>query len=120
MFMDYRTCQRIFLYLDKIRTAKKTLDQLTLRTDSPIIERMAKQRLSILERYEAELTAYMIGQENDLPYVPGSRCRAVVFWFATKRITESADVEDIIHKLHMGDRMMQNECLIFYPGRMFP
>jgi hypothetical protein len=81
---------------------------------------MARQRLSILERYEAELTAFMLDRENGQPYVPGSRCRAVVFWFATKRITESADVEDIIHKLHMGDRMMQNECLYILSGENVP
>lgn len=100
--------------------AKKTLDELTERASNPTIKKMAKQRLRLLEKFEAELVAFLIDCENDLPFNPSERCRAFVFWFASQKVSEGGDVDHIKRKLEMGDGMMRSECIHILADETIP
>jgi|GEM_PF-2932876 len=120
MPMDYKTCRRTFIYLNKVKMAKKTLESLFLITPSPLIERMAKQRLDLLGQFQLQLVSYLMDCSHQLPFNPSERCRGVVFWFAAQKITETVDEEVVIYKMEMADNMMRSECLHLLSDNSIP
>ncbi len=111
MSMDYKTCGRTIIYLNEVKLAKTTLSELISRTSSPRVEKMAEQRLQLLKQFEAELLSFLIDRENDLPFNLSERCRAIVFWFASQKVSEGGDIDHIKKKLELGDSIMRSECI---------
>lgn len=111
MPLNYKTCRKIFIYLNKVKMAKRTLEELFLRTPLTPIEQMTRQRLDLLKRFQLDLISFLADCRDQLPFNPTDRCRATVYWFASQKIMETSDLEALEFKMEIGDSMMRSECI---------
>ncbi len=81
MELHYKTYQKIKIYLDKIQCAVQNLNQLKERTIFPENDAMIEERLTELRLIQAQLVDFFLKVQISVPYVPPSRCKAIISWY---------------------------------------
>tara|TARA_R110002050_G_scaffold286121_1_gene436237 strand:+ start:23079 stop:23486 length:408 start_codon:yes stop_codon:yes gene_type:complete len=113
MNIDYRTYQQVCIYLNKIKKAKNTLRKLAHDFSFNEIDEDVQLRISIFEKIEANVLAIFINHEEQLPYIPLSRCSAITYWYDQKSIDNIKSKDSILQILYKGDeKFIQDSNLI--------
>ncbi len=118
--LHYTTARKLLIFLDKIKMAKKTLNDLILPENYFAVHAWVKDRLRLLEALEADLLYFLTEEEQDLPFNPSERCRAVLSWFASQNIPHNVYREQVVHKLAEGEEAMRTECHYILADTLMP
>jgi hypothetical protein len=90
--------------MNKLKIAKTTLSNLLMscNTDLEYLEIMKrKEHLGLME---AQVLGYLMENSNRLPWIPSSRCIAVVNWYSEDKLRNSCKRGRCIQELLAGDR----------------
>ncbi len=109
MELHYKSYQKIRIYLDKIKRALDNLSTIKDRTvllgwDAPVT-----YRLEILRLIQAELISFLLSIRNLIPYVPPSRCKALVFWYGSKDLQCPMGISDFYKNIFEADKEVVDE-----------
>jgi hypothetical protein len=95
--------------MNKLKVAKTTLSNLLMicNTDLEYLEiTKRKERLGFME---AQVLGYLMENSNRLPWIPSSRCIAVVNWYPEDRLRNSCKQGRCIQELVVGDRELMRD-----------
>ncbi|MFS4418255.1 hypothetical protein [Maribacter sp. 2307ULW6-5] len=120
MPLDYKTCRKIYIYLNKVKVAKQTLEEFVLRTHEAKTLQMAQERLQILNRFQAQMLTFLMDCGDELPYYPSERCKAVVFWFTSQKLLDASQRDAIAQKMQLADAMMRSEAIFILANASLP
>lgn len=120
MNINYRTYQQVCIYLNKIKKAKITLQKLAHNFSFRELDEIIKLRLSILEKIEVNILSLFITHEEQLPYIPLSRCSALIYWYDQKGIDNIKSKDSILQILYNGDEKFINDSLLIAQNEKTP
>lgn len=64
----------------------------------------------MIEVLEVDIVQFFIRLQENLPFVPLTRCQGAIYWFSSQRISEEVSFDEIQRKLSMGDGRMYAEA----------
>lgn len=104
--------------MNKLKVAKTTLSNLLVSCNTDLDYLEITKRKERLERIEAQLLGYLMENSTRLPWIPSSRCIAVVNWYPEDKLRNSCKRGLCIHQLLVGDRelMMDIRRMMDHPG----
>ncbi|MEH6679201.1 MAG: hypothetical protein V7724_01580 [Sediminicola sp.] len=97
------------IFTNKLKVAKATLSKLLIGCDTEMEYHEIANRISRLELLEAQLLTYVMENSNRLPWIPSSRCKAVVHWYPEERVINYGKGDLRLSELIAGDKEVEKD-----------
>jgi len=110
MELHYKVYQKVKIYLDKIQCALPNLEWIELRTIYKECEMMVTARVTELRLIQTELLDFFDTFKNSIPYVPSSRCKAIISWYGCSRLQSLRNLSEFQEDLIEADKEITEEA----------
>ncbi|CAZ95158.1 hypothetical protein Q4603_17540 [Zobellia galactanivorans] len=120
MEVNYKIYRKVKIYFNKVCAAIPHLEQLQERSSLAFGASLVQSRIEEMRLVQAELVSFFMNPSLKVPFVPASRCLALMNWYSDNALFSCASLAAYSEMLVTEDHKVIQDANYILSDRLLP